>query len=167
MAWTTPSTYVAGAILTAASLNTNVRDNTGFLFKPPMCVVSRASQTFANGTTANIEFTDAETVDTDAMHVTTPVATATRITIVTPGVYVLTANTNWGSATGRKILRFIKNGTVDGPQSDIESGQGQSISWTTSFLAADFIQVLGYQNSGGGIFATNAFFSATWQGNPA
>jgi hypothetical protein len=27
MAWTAPSTYVAGAILTAASLNTNVRDN--------------------------------------------------------------------------------------------------------------------------------------------
>ena len=27
MAWTDPSTYVAGAILTAASLNTNVRDN--------------------------------------------------------------------------------------------------------------------------------------------
>ena len=27
MAWTAPSTFVAGAILTAASLNTNVRDN--------------------------------------------------------------------------------------------------------------------------------------------
>lgn len=32
MAWTTPSTYVAGAILTAASLNTNVRDNTNALY---------------------------------------------------------------------------------------------------------------------------------------
>ena len=28
MAWTAPSTFVAGAILTAAQLNTNVRDNT-------------------------------------------------------------------------------------------------------------------------------------------
>jgi hypothetical protein len=27
MAWTAPSTFVSGAILTAASLNTNVRDN--------------------------------------------------------------------------------------------------------------------------------------------
>jgi hypothetical protein len=32
MAWTTPSTYAAGEILTAASLNTNVRDNTNALY---------------------------------------------------------------------------------------------------------------------------------------
>jgi hypothetical protein len=32
MAWTNPITYVSGAILTAAQLNTNVRDNTQALF---------------------------------------------------------------------------------------------------------------------------------------
>jgi hypothetical protein len=32
MAWTTPITYTAGAILTAAQLNTNLRDNTNALY---------------------------------------------------------------------------------------------------------------------------------------
>ena len=32
MAWTTPTTFVAGAILTAAQMNTNVRDNTNALY---------------------------------------------------------------------------------------------------------------------------------------
>lgn len=32
MAWTTPTTFVSGAILTAAQMNTNVRDNTNALY---------------------------------------------------------------------------------------------------------------------------------------
>ena len=32
MAWTTPATFVSGAILTAAQMNTNVRDNTNALY---------------------------------------------------------------------------------------------------------------------------------------
>ena len=165
MAWTTPSTYVAGAILTAASLNTNVRDNTGFLFKPPMCVVSRASQVFANATSANVEFTT-ETVDTDSMHVTTPAATATRITIVTAGVYIFTAGGVWATTAGRKVMQILKNG-VAVSVSDIDTGAGQVLSFTGSAVATDYFQVLGYQASGGGIAMTDAHFGATWQGNPA
>jgi len=50
MAWTTPATFVAGAILTAAQMNTNVRDNTNALYT--------SQRRFAQGTrTTQYDFT--------------------------------------------------------------------------------------------------------------
>jgi hypothetical protein len=54
MAFTTPGTAVAGAVLTSDFWNTNVRDNVSFLRTPPACRVERTTNLtgYAGGTSA-------------------------------------------------------------------------------------------------------------------
>lgn len=58
MAWTTPSTWVAGAVVTAAQLNTQLRDNMKALGDPwiaytPTLTASTTNPTLGTGSTAS------------------------------------------------------------------------------------------------------------------
>ena len=98
MAWTTPSTVVAGQTLSAAFWNEQVRDNSDFLYAPPMCVMSFTGLAHNNvSQVLNPTFT--EIVDNDSMHTTG--ANNARITINTAGVYLIVGFTKQtaGAAT--------------------------------------------------------------------
>jgi len=110
MAWTAPSTWVAGAVLTAAQLNQQLRDNMNFLAIPNMCRArSTTATTIPNATATIIPFAAADSYDTAAMHSTT--VNNSRVTVGLVGVYsitgliYLTAN-----GTGQRIIVVYKNG---------------------------------------------------------
>jgi hypothetical protein len=83
MAWTTPETAVAGTTLTAAFLNTNLRDNTNFLYTPPMVQVYRTSDLTSYVASSAITW-QAENYDTDSMW-----SSGTNVTINTSGIYLV------------------------------------------------------------------------------
>ena len=173
MAWTAPSTFVAGAILTAAELNTNVRDNTGFLFKPPMCVLRNTAGAvpIPNSTPTELLYA-AELVDTDTMHST---ATNTgRITINTAGVYCVTSNVTWagsGADGSRVLMRINKNGTelcrTDSGNYAATSALGFCLAVTTSCAVTDYLTFTVLQTSGAARNVDDSGFAATFVGNPA
>jgi hypothetical protein len=81
MAWTTPKTWVATNILPAASLNTDIRDNTNFLRSAHACrLYKSANQQVLSGNADVVTF-DLEDYDTDTLHDTA--TNNSRITIPT------------------------------------------------------------------------------------
>jgi hypothetical protein len=87
MAYSTPRTWVAGDVLTAAQLNQDVRDNVSFLANPPACRASHnAGQSVANATLTALAL-NIEIFDTDTMHDT--VTNNSRVTFTTAGLYVI------------------------------------------------------------------------------
>jgi hypothetical protein len=112
MAWTTPGTATAGEVLTAAFWNTNVRDNSSFLFTPPMVKVYRSSNQTSYTSQASISW-QAEEYDTDAMW-----TSGTDVTIKTAGIYLISFYAfASGAATITSVFAGVrKNGTYLGQQ---------------------------------------------------
>lgn len=114
MAWTAPSTAVAGAIATAALWNSDVRDNTLELRATPAyrCVAtSSGTQSVTAGNTDALTL-DQEEVDTASMHSTS--SNTDRVTIPSGGAgfYIVHgfANTaHSGAVSGEAFLRLRKN----------------------------------------------------------
>jgi len=110
MAWTTPSTVVAGSTeLTASLWNEQVRDNLNYLATPPSVQVYRSSNLTSYTANTNIAW-NAEAWDTDDMY--TSATSTTNIVINTAGIYIISFNGQvFGSATiGRITPRVFKNG---------------------------------------------------------
>lgn len=104
-----PPTFTVLEKLTAALVNTNVRDAVDFLTAVPFCVLTNtAAQSIANNSPTAITF-DTEVIDQDGMHSTT---TATsRLTAVTPGWYMMSGNVPFnGAAAGSRWVAFQING---------------------------------------------------------
>jgi hypothetical protein len=111
-------TFVAGAVLTAAQLNTNLRDAINFLItNAPMCVVRQtANQSLVASTYAPITF-DAEDRDNDGMHST--VSNTSRMTAQTAGWYECggtVSTTNTAAATSRGAKWTVNGADVGGSQ---------------------------------------------------
>jgi hypothetical protein len=106
MAWTDPETAVAGEVLTAAWLNTNVRDNQNMQGVGAWAYRSTNQTSYANG--ATIIF-DAENYATDGMFT----AGGTAITTVEPGIYTILFSGLIQAATSVTNVQAIvnKNGT--------------------------------------------------------
>lgn len=145
MAWTTPETAVAGDVLTAAWLNQNVRDNTNYLYAPPMCIARRnAAQSIADNTVTAISF-DTEEVDTDSMF--SP--TSTDITIKTAGVYCLTGVAVLATAATTVMEARIRiNGTVVATSNGTGSAYLNSLNVATfeSLAVNDVVTLTIYQS---------------------
>ncbi len=112
IAWSAPPTWTTGQILSAAHLNTNVRDNTNFLHSPPGCLATRSTtQSITNATPAAVSFTGTDVYDSDAMH--DPAGAPTLITINTSGMYLFWSAVEFtGNATGlrRGFLQTLSGG---------------------------------------------------------
>jgi hypothetical protein len=211
MAWTAPSTFVAGAILTAAQMNSNVRDNslaggpiyattaardaaipTPFagqrafvtatnvnyqyngtawvspqaLSVPPLCRANQTGNTsIANNTTTAMPF-NAENYDTDGMHSTT--SNTTRLTVVTAGVYALTAQVTWDiNNTGIRVINLRLNGATNiAFCSQTNNGASNftemTVSTQYSLAAADYVEATVYQNAGGPLNARGDVTNGVW-----
>lgn len=172
------TTFTAGAILTAAQLNTQIVASGGFLINRPLCSVSNAAgiASAASGTSTLIPF-DVENEDTDNMHST--VTNPSRVIFQTLGLWALNPFSGWPSnATGSRVvdLRLNAAGSSAGG-TKIAGGSAQGhllsdniqVSYTWRYRAqniGDYTEMFITQNSGGALAVTgsgvNGLF-ALWQ----
>lgn len=97
MAWTNARTWVAGELVTAAMMNTHLRDNLDFWASTPHELQVRRSsdQTISNATGTAISW-NAE--DRDVGFNFAP--TASVITVQQSGIYTVSLTTQWAGDTG-------------------------------------------------------------------
>jgi hypothetical protein len=175
MPWTTPETAVAGNVLTAAYLNTNVRDNTSFLFTPPSVRVHRTSNLTGYSSDAAITWS-AEEWDTDGMW-----SSGSTITIQTAGLYLINfAGRAGGSATISRIQPHVKNAgsalsatdyvvTDSGTFSQFnlsivrKLAAGATITATVVFVGGSAYAITGDATVGSNL---NTGLTVQWVGNP-
>lgn len=175
MAWTAPMTFVAGNVLTAAQMNTHVRDNGKASMgadKASVRLFNTTVQAIPTATLTSITF-DSERWDSQAMH--SLVSNTNRITIPTnwSGQYIIGAHIAWASNNSTKGVFIYLNATyyITG-QTMSDNGQlNASCNPNTLYgvVAGDYLEVQVWQNSGGNL---NTFvgtllspeFYAVWNG---
>ncbi len=162
-------TFAAGAKLTAAQLNTFLRDNLAFLINPPTCsIFNSSSQTIASSTLTALA-ADSENFDNDSMHST--VSNTSRITINTAGRYMLAATVLFASdANGTRFIEFIVNGTtrLDGMQIVSAGASQETILSATRFATlsiGDYVEVRARHTVVGNLAATLSSFTAAFLTN--
>lgn len=170
MAWTSPRTWAAAETLTAALMNTHVRDNENWLANDlPRCsAVRTAAQSITNVTLTTISYTAADEYDTGSMH--DPAVNASRITVPSGGggLYVVGASVSWqGNPTGnRQVLLALNGAIITGTPDDRADPGGGGASHRTGIevrlVAGDFVEVQVLQSSGGALNVTHSRFQARW-----
>jgi hypothetical protein len=163
MAWSTPATYTAGQILTAAQMNLiSANLNAG---GPCFLRVRRAAaQAIATSTLGAVNF-DTEDVDTASIFT----ASSNRIIVATAGLYQLSATVSFATnGTGARSVAIFASSTVSGATDAATVTGGTRItgaisppSTTTqtvlscstlySVTAAQAFSVSAYQESGGNL----------------
>jgi hypothetical protein len=162
--WTTPRTWVASAILTAAQLNVDVRDNGDFLAtsRPNCRVFNSGAITLTNNTTTALTF-DSERYDRGSgLHST--VTNTGRLTVPSgcAGVYWFGANVEIAAnATGVRELALRINGTTNiafVTLTTVTAADTAMININAPYAMSvgDYCEVTAFQNSGGSLSATAA-----------
>jgi hypothetical protein len=138
-------------------------------FHPSTRVYDSTTQSVPSATSTAFTF-DTERWDSSNLHDT--VTNPSRITITSPGKYHITGNIEWPTAGGsRRIILIRLNGTtiIAQTETDLPASQTitQNISTDWNFAANDYVEILGYQDSGGPLTIAastgyQAEFSATW-----
>lgn len=157
MAWTTPRTWVTAEVVTAAQLNTHVRDNLNFLrAMHGVQATNSGTQSIANTTDVALTW-DTETFDTDALHDTATNPTRITIPAALAGYWRLFAKVHWaGNATGNRRLFFRKGGATL---------LGGGVAWATNasvfspppvslivnLSGGDYVEAMVHQTSGGAL----------------
>lgn len=152
MAYTTPRTWVAGEVVTAALLNTHLRDDVSFLANPPACrVYSNAAAQVINPSLTPLF--NQERYDTDNMHSTA--ALTSRITFNTSGLYLVggCVRIQTGGGGARDLGITLNGTTVIGYNLVATNATGGPTIITTAtaykFAVADYIELNIVQNAGG------------------
>lgn len=153
MPWPTLPTFDPLVPVTAVELNDLV-DALEFLYRPPVCVIiTSVSQLVPDSASTTIEC-DAEVKDTDSMF---SGGTPGRITFQTAGTYGVQGTNNWQASAGGVVRAgeiFLNGGTkianVDSPSLGALTEVGQTTPFVIrDFIAGDYIELVGYQDSGG------------------
>lgn len=117
--------------------------------------ISSADTSLTTGTWTNLAMAGADRFDTDTMH--DPVTNNSRITFNTAGKYIVTAHAAFlTNATGVRKIGIALNAaaTYIAMTSTPALGAGEtelSIATVYSFIVGDFINLQGYQTSGGAL----------------
>jgi hypothetical protein len=151
-------TWVTGEIVTAAELNSNVRDSGNFFLSWPVFEGRQTvAQSLANNTNTAITL-DTEDVDSDNGHSTS--TNTSRYTAATAGRFEVQGKVGFASnATGTRVAWCAKNGTAingSGVQMSPAAGGAVSLMATprmTVFLngSTDYVETLALQTSGGAL----------------
>jgi hypothetical protein len=153
MTWTTPRTWVAGETVTAAIMNTHIRDNLNYVYATPICVLSNSAvQSIANATITAVTF-DTEGIDTDNMHST--VTNTSRMTAVTAGWYSVSGTLPYqANATGSRWMAFQVNGSASsrlGFSQILSTGGASDTALSSTALVflnvGDYVEMVTNQNS--------------------
>lgn len=169
MAWTAPRTWTTGELVTAAHMNTHVRDNLSFLRGAHVCRAYRsAALTINNGVNTVVSF-DAETQDTDNFHSTGTNPTRFTIPAGLDGYYDIHAMFLLATAVSSRIARIKKGGvtTLGEPQEANTFGADAA---TNEYLTAgEYVELEVFQNSGGNLAAVvgraSLYFEIELRGN--
>ena len=158
MAFSTPSTFVAGNILTAAQLNTYLRDNVAWIATDsPACRAYKAAVQSVNTATDTALLYDSERFDNAAFHSTS--SNTSRFTVPTgaggkyligSSVYVV-AN---GGGSGRSLWWELNATTRIGQQNGpVSASTNTSLAPATVYAlsAADYVEAKVNQDSGGAL----------------
>lgn len=166
MAFTTPATFVANDVLTAAQLNTYLRDNVAWLAtdSPSARVYHDANQSLNNTTETALSF-NSERFDNASVHSTS--SNTSRLTIPSGGggKYLIGGAIVYeGNATGVRGCHMRLNATTDWSQSVLNAASSGATQFTVTTAvttsAADYWTMIGYQSSGGALnVTTNAKYS--------
>lgn len=159
MAYTTPKTWTVGEVLTAANLNTHLRDNVAFLATPPGCALYQTAGTSLTHNSDTVVLFDTEAEDNATLHSTA--SNTGRVTASIAGRWLFTACVQFPSnTTGIRGISFKKNGATqyNGLRVPNVSSGGFadiiSLSKIIRLAAADYVELLGYQNTGGALTST-------------
>lgn len=168
MAWTTPRTWATNETLTAANMNTHVRDALNWLANDhPRCRATRtATQSMASGGVA-VSFTGTETYDVGSMHdgATNP----SRITVPSggAGVYTIVGWAAMDNSTATRTYAEIRlNGTqtlgevVATPPST--SGAHMNPSAIMLLAVGDYVELFINHNAGASVNVTAAAMAVNW-----
>lgn len=158
MAFTTPATSVAGTVLTAAFLNTYVRDNIAWqATDSPACrAYHNTTQSIANLSPQAVVL-NSERFDNAAIHSTS--SNTSRLTAPTGGggKYLFGASWAWAisSNTNFRQGRAMVNGTtgigyLTTQPSAVHASEG-FITSTYTLAAADYFELFVHQDSGAGL----------------
>lgn len=79
-----------------------------------------------------------------------------RVTASTAGIYLITGHVRWeGNATGERVIKLRINNTTDIAFQEVAATNSApleiSIATVYQLAASDFVQLLGYQNTGGNL----------------
>jgi hypothetical protein len=168
---TVPSytTFVAGSILTAAQLNSNVRDGGNFWLtvKPVAVTRATAAQSIPNTTFTTVLF-DTDDYNNDGMHST--ITNTGRLTCVTAGRYLfaftggLTSNATGIRATKLQIDYQAGGNRALGGSSDAAGNSTEyasSVVGTELMSVGDYVHMDLYQASGGALNTTITYFGGS------
>lgn len=171
MAWTSPRTWVVGETLTAALLNTHIRDNENWLAtdSPRCSAIRTATQSVLNATNTVISLTGTDEFDTAAMH---DPAGGTPSRVIVPsggqGLYQVNANIQWAVSTGGEYdLLILKNGVQVpgcGQRGSLNIGGNAhgSASVAVQMVATDYVEIQVAQNQGSALNVSHARLQAIW-----
>jgi len=167
MPFTTPKTWSTNEVVTAANMNTHLRDNMSFVASPPQCSVKGATSQSVATSTHTVMAAATENFDNDTMHST--VTNTSRITATTAGRYLFTATLRFGSnATGVRLLSFKVDATTTYEMVGVQANNGADtlLSGSRTFVltAAQFVEVDAFHTAGGNIDLALDDFSAVLVG---
>ena len=171
MAFSTPSTWVAGTVLTAAQLNTDVRDNIAWMATDSPIARAYNNAAFSHTSTGNaLSVTlNSERFDNAALHDTS--SNTSRMTIPSGGggKYLCGGSVEFASnATGHRVLSMYVNATTYAATQTVPAVSGSvvtiAICTVWSFSAADYAEMQAFQNSGGNlnVNATTSYSPEFW-----
>ena len=161
MAYTTPRTWTAGETVTAALMNTHLRDNltaivaANPLVVPAARVYNNANQSIANSSLTTVAF-NSEYFDTDTIHDTS--TNNSRLTCKTAGIYLIEGGVSFNTNGGHDVaLNVLLNGTTNIKQVRYRAVVAYlakiEISTTYSLAVNDYVELQAFQNSGGAVNA--------------
>lgn len=145
-----PRTWTVGELLTAAKLNTDLRDGLNFLLAPPLAVMTKTSQSLTSGSYTALLW-PTELIDRDAGHSTS--SNTSRYTAQTAGYYAMTVYAEFSieNATGFRRLGFRPNGgtvTHQATQPGSVSSLQANLAGMMFLAVGDYIEVMADHNSG-------------------
>lgn len=132
-----PRTWAVGELLTAAKLNTDLRDGLSFLLGPPLAVLVKNATQSVSSTTFTPLTWEVEQIDRDGGHST--VTNTSRYTCLTAGWYHLHASIRWDSINFNgetRLGRFRKNGTTELPGSSQAVRSSPNFALTTQIVSS-------------------------------
>lgn len=169
MAYTDPvMTFAANTKLTAAQLNTYLRDNMAFLARPPACsILAGAAVSIATGVATVLDGTS-ENYDYAASAMHSNVTNPSRITAQVEGRYLCSATIQYASnATGNRSASLIVNGTTTYEGELVPAASGNStvvtVTRTLTLSIGDYVEARALQTSGGGLNTTLLEFYVLFQ----
>jgi hypothetical protein len=170
MAWTTPKSWASNEVVTAANMNSHLRDNMNWLANDkPRCQGNRtAAQSIPNTTDTAVAFNTADSYDVGAMHDT--VTNNTRFTVPTggDGLYQVEAWGDWAAnATGTRALYLRTNGaTIFWRDRRLSLGGivdvFVSIAGSVQLAATDYVELIANHNAGAALDISDCHLSIRW-----